>query len=603
MKNLKFLFGFMTLLASLTFMACSSGSDDEGNNVPPPDPVVPVPDNGTFTASKLTGVVTAYGFPLKGVTVTNGTETAKTDNNGVFTFDKVNVVGGRTVLKFSKEGYIDVVRSRPQVDGDQWNISMIELEDWQRVNTITFSSESPMNVTVGTMKIVMPDGYKDASTGAAYSGQVTAQVVYLSPDDDDFADAMPGGDLAAIRADNSDAQLISYGMISVNLTGKDGQKLQLADGKTAELTFPIPESLKDKKPAEIPLWTFDEETGLWKEEGVATLQGETYVGTVCHFSWANLDYPEKRATLKVTVKDSNGKTLPFIPVVLDGEVSYRTNSNGKFECYIPANTAMDAVVKQESYANLSADVKTSVPSLNGGDTYNLAITLPATSVVSGVVTNEGSGSKIVRITIFYGEYMDMSTATVISDMFGNYRIYAPVGYTGEATIVAWASDGTRVTQAVTLDGTDKTVNLTINSEAVASGTGQIAITDSKGEKTVIYLPDADDEWNGVSESAGILDVNLNTHDTFEQTMERLSFQISGYTPSKEVYEGVSVDYNREVSRGWTGYHVTATVKVVKKDGRYYFTIKNAPSTMDQQGKSTPITLDAEFNMQERTIAR
>ena len=156
MKILKILMGSMAFLAGLTFMACSSGSDDEGNNVPPPDPVVPVPDNGTSTSSKLTGIVTSYGFPLKGVTVTSGTETAKTDNNGVFTFDKVNVVGGRTVLKFSKEGYIDVVRSRPQVDGDQWNISMIEINDWEKVNTITFSSESPMNVTVGTMKIVMP---------------------------------------------------------------------------------------------------------------------------------------------------------------------------------------------------------------------------------------------------------------------------------------------------------------------------------------------------------------------------------------------------------------------------------------------------------------
>ncbi|MBQ9642203.1 MAG: hypothetical protein IJV06_11690 [Bacteroidaceae bacterium] len=605
MKKFKFLYSMMALAAGLSFTACSNGSDDEeGGSVTPGGPDAPaVVDNGTFTASKLMGVVTSSGFPLKGVTVTNGTLTATTDANGVFSFDQVNVVGGRAVLKFSKEGYVDVVRSRPQVDGDLWNVAMRSTSDWQ-VATETYSSATTHTLSSGLMQVEMPDGYKDAATGAAYTGNVTAQMVYLSPDDYDFADAMPGGDLAAIRADNSEAQLVSYGMIHVSMTGEGGQKLQLADGKTAKLTFPIPNSLQDKTPEQIPLWTFDEETGLWKEEGMATLQGSVYVGTVSHFSWANLDYPEKRATLQVTVKDTNGKPLPYIPVVLDGQTTYRTNAKGTFECFVPANNAMDAVVLTESYANLSEPVKVAVPSLSGGETKSITITLPATSVVSGKVTNEGTGSRIVSITIFYGDDMGMSTASTCSDLFGNYQIYAPVGYKGEATIVARAADGTRALQTITLDGTDKVVNININSSAVAAGAGQIVITNSKGEKNVINLPEVDSEatWVGVSMKGDILIVHFEAMDTFDRSFDRIQFQIPNYSTEKTAYENVAVQYMHEGSYQWANINVTATVNVVKKGSRYYFTMEDAHGTYDTQGTNDEVTLDAEFNLPEISVA-
>ena len=599
---MKFFLGFMSLLAGLTFMACSSGNDDEGNNPPPPDPVVPLPDGGAYTAAKLMGVVTSYDFPLKGVTVTNGTLTTKTDANGVFSFDQVNIVNGRAVLKFSKPGYLDIVRSRPLEDGAHWDVAMMPEGDWRTTSTVFLPSAKP-TLNVNGMQVELPDGYKDAATGASYTQNVTAKMVYLSPDDDDFSDAMPGGDLAAIRTDNSEAQLISYGMVRVELQGEGGQKLQLADGKTAKLTFPIPTSLQDNPPAEIPLWSFNEETGLWEEEGVATLQGTFYVGEVTHFSWANLDYPEKRATLKVTVEDSNGKKLPYIPVILDNEVTYRTNTGGKFQCYVPANTAMDAVVKAGTYANLSTPVKVSVPALEGGSTKEITITLPATAVISGIVTNEGSGSKIVGITIFYGEYMTESTTTAYSDMSGKYQIYAPVGYTGEATIVARAYDGTRVTQTVTLDGTDKTVNITINSESIAAGAGQIVVKYANGEQDVINLPEIDVDNTPAGASVlkdGSLSVHYDANDLFDRRMDRLFFQIPNYSTSKEVYDNISIQYMWEANTGWTNINVTATVTVVKKNGRYYFKFNDASGTLDQQGRNEPVKMDGEFNVPELT---
>jgi hypothetical protein len=100
-------------------------------------------------------------------------------------------------------------------------------------------------------------------------------------------------------------------MTKVEMKDNAGNALQLKDGKEAQLTFPIPESLKDKTPNQIPLWSFNESTGLWEEEGIATLQNGVYVGTVKHFSWVNLDWPETRVTVNIKVKTTTGKVVPW----------------------------------------------------------------------------------------------------------------------------------------------------------------------------------------------------------------------------------------------------------------------------------------------------
>ena len=110
-----------------------------------------------------------------------------------------------------------------------------------------------------------------------------------------FEGMMPGGDLSAQRTDGSSTMLLSYGMTAVNLTDNNGNKLQLKEGSEATLTFPIPVSMKDNLPASIPLWSFNEKTGLWEEEGLAELKGDVYVGKVKHFSWVNLDEPSDTA--------------------------------------------------------------------------------------------------------------------------------------------------------------------------------------------------------------------------------------------------------------------------------------------------------------------
>jgi hypothetical protein len=74
--------------------------------------------------------------------------------------------------------------------------------------------------------------------------------------------------------------LASFGMMAVELESASAEKLQIKSGSVATLTTPIPASAQANAPATIALWSVNEQTGIWKEEGTATKNGNVYVGDV-----------------------------------------------------------------------------------------------------------------------------------------------------------------------------------------------------------------------------------------------------------------------------------------------------------------------------------
>ncbi|TMI80101.1 MAG: hypothetical protein E6H10_14335, partial [Bacteroidetes bacterium] len=121
-------------------------------------------------------------------------------------------------------------------------------------------------------------------TGAAYTGDVSVSTFYLNPADVDFNNYMPGN-LVGLNSGNQQKILQSFGMTSIEMNNAAGEKLQLASGKTAIITLPIPSAMQATAPATIPLWYVDETKGIWKQEGTANKQGSNYTGTVAHFSF------------------------------------------------------------------------------------------------------------------------------------------------------------------------------------------------------------------------------------------------------------------------------------------------------------------------------
>lgn len=471
-------FVFMALLMMLmTFASCSKiqdllnegdDDDDDDGGINPPELV-----EGRMEDIALSGIVRdASGTPIEGVSIVSGSSAATTNTDGFFEFDQIQVVSvlNRSVVRFSKAGYFDVVRSMDAdddaADGASWEVVMCKKENNDFTSIKTYSSSSDQTLQAGEMKIDMPqDGYKVDGTGVGYTGKVKSEMVYLDPNNERFSEMMPGGDLAAVRSDNSSAQLVSYGMTDLNMYAENGDKLQLKDGSKAKLTFPIPAGMGENPPASIPLWSFNEKTGLWEEEGSAQLQGNVYVGEVAHFSWVNLDYPEEQGTVYGYVKDDTGKVLPGVRLSI-GQLLASTvsKSDGYYSHEVPANTDFSITVKDLYYGGINQKVSVKVPALSPGERRQVDITLPHLVRVYGKVMNErGDG---IRSSVWV-QTEKAKTEVLQTDKDGNFNVYVPKDMKGKATVHARTYRGDEISRDITIENEDVYVEL------IVSGSGGV----------------------------------------------------------------------------------------------------------------------------------
>lgn len=279
------------------------------------------------------------------------------------------------------------------------------------------------------------------SDGSNYTGNVNLSVGYLDPTSENFSNLIPGGDMQAQRSDNSQATLYSYGILKVEMKNDAGADLEIKSGNTSEITVDIPPSMEASAPSTIPLWYYDDATGLWKEEGVATKQGDKYVGMVGHFSDWNCDTPEGTATIRGLVVDCNSLPVPGINVTI-GQASAITGSDGKFERRVPANTAFEVqVLGGRNFGLTSTPV--SVPALSEGTVHDVGtLTVQCPVYVKGIIKC-GTDIKFGQVVISWdGGYNSQFT-----DTEGKFNLATDVGKDAEISIY-------------TLDNRYKNMNIT-----------------------------------------------------------------------------------------------------------------------------------------------
>jgi hypothetical protein len=257
------------MIAAMMFAGCrkDDGHEPEPDNLDTPA-LVEMQD------AVVSGIVRDIeGNPIQGVTVTSGSLGASTGADGSFSFIQTGVVDGRSVIRLAKNEYFPIVRSG--VKKDEINIEVVLYSKGNSDISLreTFDASEAATLEVAGMEVSIPAGALVKADGSEYSGDVIAEMLYLAPDNDSFDALMPGGDLAAVRSNSSEVQLISYGMVDVSLTDNSGNPLQLAGDAESELAFPIPEGMESNPPASILLWSFDEDRGIWLEEGTVTLKG------------------------------------------------------------------------------------------------------------------------------------------------------------------------------------------------------------------------------------------------------------------------------------------------------------------------------------------
>ena len=316
------------------------------------NPPIDITRNFTQVNTSVAGqVVDVNNAAISNALVSFGTETTTTDANGIFKFENVTVPENRAFVKVEKAGYFHGSRTFFAYKDQRSNVKISLLEKTVQGN---IDATGGTVTTPEGVKLVFPANAVMDADNNPYTGTVQVAAQYLDPAAGNILSIMPG-DLRGITTDNTEEGLTTYGMVAVELLGTGGELLNVADGKTVQLTMPVGSTQTSSAPAEIPLWYFDEVNGVWKEEGKATLQGNEYVGEVSHFTFWNCDinwdlvYLDGSLLLEGVALEGANVCLTFDNNGWEATRCDLTNTSGVFSGQVPTNTTFTLTVYSASY--------------------------------------------------------------------------------------------------------------------------------------------------------------------------------------------------------------------------------------------------------------
>ena len=328
------------LMFAMVMVSCRKEEVDTNTQIDPVD------IDHKFVQTVYGQVKDQLDHPMTDVTVQMDGQSFQTDDNGFFFFDNVAVGNFGVHISAEKEGFLfgGYRLYANEVGTDFVNIVLMDAK-----NIGSFNSASGGTFDIDDNTSVQFPANAISLNGNAFTGNVNITGAWIDPTAENMMDLNPG-DLRGSRTDGEVVILNSYGMIGIELKTDSGEKLQISDGSEAELKFGIPNDILGQAPSTIPLWHFDEEEGLWVEEGSATLEGNQYVGNVSHFSWWNTDFPNPTVDMCIKLIDNSPHVdLEGLHIYVKslsgfGCASGSTNENGIICGLIPADTELEITV-------------------------------------------------------------------------------------------------------------------------------------------------------------------------------------------------------------------------------------------------------------------
>lgn len=335
---------------SATVAACG-GSDDDSAPAPSPAPT-PAPSPAPGGNATLNGRVTSStdGSAVAGAKVTAGNASATTDANGNYSMSNAPA-GERTVVRVNATGFGEGFA----VESTAANTTRTANVRLQPVGGVTQGAGSgtvTATVSGSTAQVTIPANSVVDAAGTPVTGNYSVALTPINPAQD--VTAMPGYYRVAL-AGGGVGQMESWGALNVTLTDATGRRLNLGSGKTATLRIPVATRSAELPPS-IPLFYFDESSGLWVQQGSATLHGTGaaayYEGSVSHFSYWNADRVLETVYVNGCVNNLNAQgqaagaaanvQMTSDGIDYSGSSAIRTDAAGKFR--LPIKRGGKAIV-------------------------------------------------------------------------------------------------------------------------------------------------------------------------------------------------------------------------------------------------------------------
>jgi uncharacterized protein YfaP (DUF2135 family) len=319
------------LVASVCLVAC--GDDDGGVALAPSTPV-----STTGVAGKVLDDSTGLG--IAGVTVSVGSLSTTTAADGSYSLLGLTA-GGRVTVVFASSSYAEGVRIASVVADASTDVQA-RLVKVGATGTVPVTGGGTVTVPSSTAQVTLSANSVQRADGSIPTGNITVNLTPINPAVD--TTLMPGDFLTSTGSGN--VPIESFGALNVVLTDSTGAALNLRSGQTATIRIPLA-SRNATTPSTIPLFYFNTSTGLWVEEGTATLFGSGssayYEGTVSHFTTWNADQVYNTIIVHGCMKNAAGVAVANALVSSDG-IDYSgtsavyTDASGNFSLPIRSNS-------------------------------------------------------------------------------------------------------------------------------------------------------------------------------------------------------------------------------------------------------------------------
>jgi hypothetical protein len=278
-KGLLFL---ATFALAVMFSACG-GENDNGNG-------------GEAEVAVNVTVKSQDGALLNQASVHIGDVSGLTDEDGETQLQVISS-SDETIVQVTQDGFVN--QAVVAIIEDDTNIQVIMLPVKEKIIVEAIENAQVIQGSTLNAQISLPANALVSADGQPAEGNVTLNLTPWDIQNTDISAMLGNGQ--ALDANNQRVELISAGMMSVSFYDAEGNYLQLAEGATAQIQMDLPYDSINNIPlgigSEIPLWHFDEERGLWIEEGVGQVVasamspvGLAVQAEVPHFSTWNWDF-------------------------------------------------------------------------------------------------------------------------------------------------------------------------------------------------------------------------------------------------------------------------------------------------------------------------